>query len=426
METTEPTEIDLYDPRSFVDGVPHGAMARLREATPVFRHPERAMLGWPEGPGFWAVLRYADVVHVNRHPEIFSSHVGATQIRDPAPEDLPFVQQMILNMDPPDHTVMRRVVQRGFTPRRMEAMRDDLARRATMLVDRVIEAGECDFVRDLSADMPLMTLAELMGVPLEDRGLMKGWADRIIGYQDEEYAAGSAAEQAGPQKVNPRSREALSDMFEYAHALAEEKLAHPGDDLLTMVLTADVDGEKLSVEQFENFFFLLAVAGNETLRNGIPGGMWALMEHPDQRLRLLDDPSLLGSAIDEMLRYHSPVVHFRRTATRATELGGRRIAAGEKVVVFYAAANRDPEEFPDPDRFDIARTPNRHLAFGSGPHVCLGARLARMQMEAMFSEILSRMPDIEPAGDPVRLGSSFQAGFKRMPVSYTPGPTVLG
>ena len=423
--TTEPIEVDLYDPRSFVDGVPHEAMARMREATPVFWHPERAMLGWPEGPGFWAVLRYADVVHVNRHPEIFSSHVGATQIRDPSPEDLPFVQQMILNMDPPDHTLLRRVVQRGFTPRRMEAMRDDLQRRARMLVDAVIEAGECDFVRDLSADMPLMTLAELMGVPLEDRHLMKGWADRIIGYQDEEYAGEPTADEAGAQKVNPRSRQALSDMFDYAHTLAEEKLAHPGDDLLTMVLTADVNGEKLTVEQFENFFFLLAVAGNETLRNGIPGGMWALMTHPAERQRLLTDPSLLGGAIDEMLRFHSPVVHFRRTATRDTVLGGVEVGAGDKVVVFYAAANRDPEEFPDPDRFDITRSPNRHLAFGSGPHVCLGARLARMQMEAMFSEILARMPDMEPAGEPVRLGSSFQAGFKRMPVTYTPGPRLL-
>ncbi len=243
---------------------------------------------------------------------------------------------------------------------------------------------------------------------------MYDWSNRIIGYQDDEYST----VQPGERPVNPRSRAALSDMFDYANDLAKRKRRRPADDVLSALLASDIDGEALTVAQFQNFFFLLAVAGNETLRNAIPGGMLSLLEHPDQHRRLLNEPGRLPAAVQEMLRYHTPVVHFRRTATAATVLGGRSIRAGDKVVVFYAAANRDGSVFEDPDRFDVGRHPNPHLSFGAGPHYCLGASLATMEMEVFFRAVLWRFPEIELAGDPVRLASSFQAGFKRLPVRW--------
>ncbi len=421
------TDVDLFAPGTYAGGVPHEAFARLRQRAPVCWHPEPAVLGWREGPGFWAVLRYVDVDYVIRTPEIFSSHLGATQIRDPAPKDLAFQQKMMLNMDPPAHTRLRRLISKGFTPRAVETLEEKIRARARGIVDRVAERGECDFAHDVAADLPLMTLAEIMGVPMEDRTLLREWSNRIIGFQDEEYARGSIVRpqdaDAGARPVDPRSREALADMFAYALALAEEKRRRPTDDIISVLATARVDGERLSDEEFENFFFLLAVAGNETLRNGIPGGMYALLLHPDQRRRLLSDPSLLPTAVEEMLRWWTPVMLFRRTAARDTEVGGQRIQAGQKVVVFYVSANRDEEVFANPDVFDVARTPNDHLSFGGGPHFCMGASLARLQMRIMFEELLRRLPDMEMAGPVQRLQSNFQNGIKRMPVRYTPEPT---
>ncbi len=426
---TVPAEIpDLYDPRTFLGGVPHDAFARLRREAPVAWHPERAMLGWPSGPGFWGVFRHADVAYVNRHPELFSSQLGATQIRDPSPTDLAFVREMLLNMDPPEHTKLRRAVNRAFTPRAVARMEATIVERAEAIVAAVRDRGEGDFVRDIGTELPLLTLAEIMGVPVEDRQLLYDWSNRIIGYQDVDYGevrdeADAADPEAAlrPPPVNPRSRAALTDMFDYAHALAERKLREPGEDVLSMLLRADVDGEAITVEQYENFFFLLAVAGNETLRNGIPGGMLALLEHPAQLRRLRDDLSLLPTAVEELLRFHAPVTHFRRTATADTELAGVPISAGDKVVVFYASANRDPAVFgPTTEELDLTRAPNEHLSFGVGPHVCLGIHVARTQLRAMFSAVLRGLPEIELDGEPVRLASSFQAGFKRLPVRWRP------
>ena len=421
-------DIDLFDPRSYARGIPHAAFARLRAECPVYWQQERALLGWPAGPGYWAVTKHADVVYVNRTPELFSSHLGATQIRDPATqEDLAFVQKMMLNMDPPEHTRLRRLVSLMFTPRNVERLRDGILRRTKAIIDDVADRGECDFPYELSADLPLLTLAEVLGMPTSDRKLLFDWSNRIIGFQDEEYgqvsghapSASSDAPASSAPPVDPRSRAALTDMFEYAHGLAEHKREHPGDDLITVLLQAEIDGRRVSDEEFENFFFLLAVAGNETLRTSIPGGMLALFEHPDQRARLLAEPTLLPTAIEEMLRWVSPVMSFRRTATRDTELRGRQIKAGQKVVVYYASANRDEDVFQDPDVFNVARRPNNHLSFGVGPHVCLGASLARLQMGAFFGELLWRLPDMELAGPVQRLQSNFQAGIKHMPVRWT-------
>jgi len=407
--------VDFYDPRTYTAGVPHDAFAVLRRECPVYRQEERAILGWPAGPGYWAVTRYHDVVHVNRNPNLFSSQLGATQIRDPKPEDLAFQRRMMLNLDPPDHSRLRRIVSKAFTPRRIERLAGFLRDRARALVDAVAPVGACDFSLDLAADLPLLALAEVLGVPAGDRRLLFEWGNRVIGFQDPEYAR---RDESG-RPVDPRSRAALADMFDYAHRLAERRRRDPGDDVITGLLLAEVDGQTLSREEYENFFFLLTVAGNETLRNVLPSGMLALLEHPGEHRRLLEDPSLLGTAIEEMLRFSGPVMCFRRTAAADIELAGVDIAAGDKVVVYYASANRDGAVFPDPDRFDIGRTPNEHLAFGAGPHFCLGAHLARLQMRVFFEEVLWRLPDLELAGPVQRLQSNFQAGVKHMPVRFS-------
>jgi cytochrome P450 len=418
----DPLGVDLFDPRTYTSGVPHEAFAVLRRDCPVYRQEEPAILGWPEGPGYWAVMRYRDVVFVNRNPNLFSSQLGATQIRDPKPDDLAFQQRMMLNLDPPEHSRLRRIVSKAFTPRHIERLEAFLRQRARALVDAVAPLGACDFSHDLAADLPLLALAEVLGVPAEDRRLLFNWGNRVIGFQDPEYAVYD--EQGRP--VDPRSRAALQDMFDYAHQLADRKRREPADDVITALLFAEVDGQKLTREEYENFFFLLTVAGNETLRNGIPNGTLALLEHPEEHRRLLDDPSLLPTAIEEMLRFAGPVMCFRRTAAADVELAGTKIRAGDKVVVYYASANRDEAAFADPDRFDVGRTPNEHLSFGVGPHFCLGAHLARLQMRVFFEEALWRVPDLELAGPVERLQSNFQAGVKHMPVRFSPPSTAAG
>ncbi|MED7922698.1 cytochrome P450 [Nonomuraea sp. LP-02] len=416
--------VQVFLPSTYENSVPYDLFARLRAETPVRWIPEPAVGPWREGPGFWAVFRHADVKHVLRTPEDFSSHLGATQIRDPdTPSDLAFVQDMMLNMDPPDHSRLRRIVAAAFTPRAVRTLERAIAERAAALFAQ----GTCDFV-EVAADLPVWTLAHVMGVPARDRRLLYDWASRVIGYQDADHAGLSTADVASltpmgrravtsrPQPrpgVNPRSRAALADMFGYAHALAGAS----GDD--GSVMSAMRRGG-LTESEFENMFFLFAVAGNETLRNGIPGGLLTLLEHPAELARLRADPSLLEPAVEELLRFWPPVIHFRRTATRDLTLGGHPVRTGEKVVVYHASANRDPSVFPDPDRLDLARAPNDHVSFGFGPHVCLGAHLARAQFRAMLRELLRW--DVELAGEPRRLTSNFQNGLKSLPVRLTARP----
>lgn len=412
---------DIFDPRVYAHGVPHDVYDRLRTSAPVSWHEEPAALGWPAGPGFWAVTRHDDVRHVSRTPQVFSAWAGCTQLRDPEPEDLDFTRQMMLNMDPPDHNRLRKTVSKAFTPSRIGNFSDMIARRAQLLVDEVCERGECDFAEDVADELPLITLAEIMGVPESDRHLLFMWANRVIGYQDEELGvAGARAADTPP--VNPRSRAALQDMFEYAHQLAEYKRKEPADDLITTLVHAEVDGRPLSDEEFEMFFFLLSVAGNDTTRSAIPGGVLAFIDNPDQRQMVVDDPARMPLAVEEVLRYCPPVIHFRRTATQDVELRGAEISAGDKVVVFYPAANRDPEVFPHPGRFDVTRSPNEHVSFGFGPHVCLGAGFARLQLTHMLTEVLTRMPEMELTGAVERIQSNFISGIKRMPVRFRPTP----
>jgi cytochrome P450 len=420
---------EIFLPSTYESGVPYEEFRRLRATDPVCWIDEPPVGPWPGGPGYWAVFRHADVKYVLRSPELFSSHLGATQIRDPdTPEDLEFVRAMMLNQDPPGHSRLRRIVAAAFTPRAVRALETTIEQRSRTLISGAVQRGEVDFV-EVAADLPVWTLAQIMGVPEKDRRLLYDWASRVIGYQDAEYAGLSSADvtklsplgrtavasrpatlvRPNGRPLNPRSRAALADMFAYAHALAGKKRATPGDDVMSRMLAGGLTGP-----EFENMFFLFAVAGNETLRNGIPGGLLTLLDHPDQFALLRSQPSLLDSAVEEMLRFWPPVMDFRRTATRDLTLGDRQITRGQKVVVYHASANRDETVFPDPDRFDITRSPNDHVSFGFGPHFCLGAHLARLQMRAIFRELLDL--DITGTGDPVRLASNFQNGLKHLPV----------
>jgi cytochrome P450 len=403
--------------------------------------PEIPVLGWPAGPGFWLVLRHDDVESVLTRPKLFSSALGATQIRDPGtPQALGYVRRMMLNMDPPEHARLRRLLGRSFTPRAIAQLEHRIRDHARAIGDRVFtgRGGECDFAKDVAAELPLLTLADVLGVPEQDRWLLFDWSNRVIGYQDPDYASSAefdpvagtpmAREALALRPVpdrdgrlpDPRTRDGMPDLYAYAHLLAEDKRRHPGDDVMSILLAqSDEDGGQVSAAEFENMFWLFAVAGNETLRNGLPGACIALLDHPAAQDELRADPSLMSSAADEMLRWWTPVMTFRRTATADGELGGQQIQAGDKVVVSFTSANRDEAVFADPDRFDIRRRPNPHLVFGHGPHFCLGAHLARTQMRALFEEVLARTSSLRYAGPPSYLRSNFQRGVKRLPVAWT-------
>jgi cholest-4-en-3-one 26-monooxygenase len=283
---------------------------------------------------------------------------------------------------------------------------------ARAIVDAVALKGECDFVTEIAAELPLRVIAEFLGVPQEDRFKVFELSNRLIGFDDPEFT-----HSFHDGKV------AAMEMYLYAQQMAEQRRGRPGTDLTSVLLQGEVDGQHLSESEFNAFFLLLAVAGNETTRNLISGGMLALIEHPEQRARLLADMTLLPTAVEEMLRWVSPVMHFRRTATRDTEIRGQQIATGDKVVMFYPSANRDEEVFPDGDRFNVARTPNDHLAFGIGEHFCLGSNLARLEIRIIFEELLTRLPGMELAAPAERLRSNFISGIKRMPVRFTPEHT---
>jgi cytochrome P450 len=406
---------DVFDPRTFARGVPHDALRLLRDTEPVSWQDEPEVGIWPAGPGFWAVTRYDDVRHVLRTPEDFSSSLGATQIRDPDPDDLPFIRRMILNMDPPEQVRLRKLVTGAFTRRRLERFAEVVRERAAALLAGVAGAGRCDLTREVTDDLPLQNLADLLGVPTADRALLLEWTNRVIGYQDPEH--GHVVTDADGRPVNPRSPAMLGDMFGYAEELAERKRREPADDVMTALVQAEVDGERLTDAELKMFFFLLVIAGNDTVRSALPGGVLALVQNPDAYRRLCAEPALLPSAIEEMLRVHPPVLTFRRTATRRLELGGHHIAAGDKVVVYHVSANHDERRFPDPFRFDPARDPNEHMAFGQGPHLCLGAAFARLQMREFFTEFL-QLPPVELDGEPRRLVSNFVNGLTSLPLRW--------
>jgi cholest-4-en-3-one 26-monooxygenase len=399
----KPGELDLSIAAEFDEGFPHAYFKMLRAEAPVCWHPEA------HGPGHWAVTRYDDVKYASRNPLIFSSSLGGTTVKDPPPENLERSRAIMLNMDPPQHAKYRRLVQRGFTPRMIQMLSSHIREVATEVIDRVAPRGECEFVSEVAALLPMQVICEMMGVPEEDRRAVYDLSNRLIGFDDPEF-----------QRSVDDGIQASMEMFMYASKLSERAKREPGDDIVTTLVSADVDGEKLSELDFNSFFLLLAVAGNETTRTATSQGIRLLAQHPEQRERLLRDPSLIPSAVEEIVRYVPPVMHFRRTATQDTELRGVRIRAGEKITMWYPSVNRDEDVFPNPDVFDVGRSPNEHLGFGIGEHFCLGASLARRELVIIFEELLRRIPDITLDGPVRHLRSSLIDGIKEMRVRFTP------
>ena len=402
-----PPVIDLLDPASYANGQPHQQYQWLREHDPVHRHPE------PDGPGFWAVTRYREVKAVGRDPAMFSSSPTIT-IPDGTAGPADGEHEMMLMADPPAHTQYRKLLTARFTPRAVRSLRSRIEGLAARIVDAVAERGSCDLVTDIAGEMPSFVIADLLGLPLED-------GRRLYTLTETLHAAPGTRT---PEAVTA----AMAEMFEYGRRVAESKRRSPGDDLSSLLVGSEVRGRPLDDIDFNLFFVLLVDAGGHTTRNLVGGGMLALFEHPEERGRLLSDlDGLLPTAIEEMLRWVSPVVYMRRTATVDTEVGGQEVRAGDKVVMYYGSANRDDAVFHDADRFDVTRSPNDHIAFGGGgPHFCLGAHLARLEIDAILREVLTRLPDMEPAGPVEWLASNFVSGPSHLPVRFRPGPVRMG
>ncbi len=398
--------IDLLED-TWADRVPHDQFDVLRAHAPAYWHDH------PTYQGFWAITRHADVRAASRDHQTFSTELGSTFIQDHEAAALELIRMTLLNMDPPKHSRYRRLVSAGFTPRMITKLVDHIQERAAGILDGIEGRETVEFVEEVAAELPLQVICEMIGVPDEDRKLVFDWSNRLVGHQDPDF-----------QTSAEDGEVAAAEIYAYCDAIADDRRAHPRDDIMTALVEAEVDGDKLTKEELNMFFVLLVVAGNETTRNLIAHSMLAIIEHPDARAELLagiDDDDLWTSATEEFLRWGSSIQNFRRTVTRDTELAGQRLTKGEKVVLFYAAANRDPEVFDDPHRFDVRRTDNDHLTFGGGgAHFCLGANLARAEIKVMVREFLRRYPDVVLDGPPRRMRSDFINGIKELPLRLTP------
>lgn len=394
---------DLLDAKTFAAGHPVDVYHQLRSQPKLHWNPE------PKGPGFWAVTRYDDVFAVDHDFQAYSSE-PTIMIEDPleATQGATGDAKMMLMMDPPHHTAFRKLIRGEFTRPAADGKQSRLQALARQIVNEVIEKGECDFVSQVAGEMPSYVIAELMGIPLDD-------GRKLYEYTEVIHSA--------PESLPPNAgAEAVMKMFQYAFGVIEEKRARPKDDLATRLLHAEVEGRRLTDQEFLLFFLLLIDAGGDTTRNLLSAGLLALKQHPEQLAWLMEDlPGRLPQAREELLRYVSPVIYMRRTATRDVRLRDTDIKAGDKVVMYFGAANRDPEKFANPDRLDFTRPSNEHVAFGGGPHVCLGQHLARIEIDAILMEVLTRMSDVEILGDTEWLASTFISGPKSMPVRFTPG-----
>ncbi|MEV2214710.1 cytochrome P450 [Streptomyces sp. NPDC050997] len=403
-----PDGFDFTDPDLLQHRVPLPEFAELRRAEPVRWIPQASNLAGFQDEGYWAVTRHADVKYVSTHPEIFSSYLNTAIIRfnEHIERDSIDVQRLILlNMDPPEHTRVRQIVQRVFTPRAIRALEDNLRSRAEAIAASArAHSGSFDFVTQVACELPLQAIAELIGIPQDDRAKIFDWSNKMISYDDPEYAI---TEEVGA--------ESATEIIAYAMNMAADRKQCPAKDIVTTMVAAEDEGN-LSSDEFGFFVLMLAVAGNETTRNAITHGMHAFLTHPEQwELYKRERPA---TTAEEIVRWATPVNSFQRTATQDTELGGKQIKKGDRVGLFYASANHDPDVFENPDAFDITRDPNPHLGFGGGgPHYCLGKSLAVLEIDLIFNAIADAMPTLKPTGDPRRLRSAWINGVKELRVS---------
>lgn len=400
------TDIDLLED-TWAKGVPDDQFRRLRAEAPVYWHEH------PEAEGFWAVTRYEDVKAISRDWRTYSTELGSTFIRDFDEAAMELVRMTLLNMDPPKHTRYRKLVSAGFTPRMIRGLFEGIEDATKAIVDRVADAdGEVDFVESVAVPLPLQIICDMIGVPPEDRTKVFDWSNRLVGGQDPDFS---------PSEDDQMT--AQTEIYAYCDAIAADRRAKPRDDIMSTLVHAEVDGDRLGDQELNLFFVLLCVAGNETTRNLISHAMMALIEHPDARRELaanIDDDDLWNTATEEFLRWNGSIHNFRRTATQPTRIRDTDIAEGDKVVIYYHSANRDPSVFTDPDTFDIHRSPNDHVSFGGGgTHFCLGANLARLEIRTMLRELLRRFPEADYNGTPKRFRSDFVNGIKELPVKLS-------
>lgn len=402
-----PPGFDVTDPDLIQQGVPHEEFSKLRTAAPVAWNAQRRGIGGFDDEGFWLVTRHSEVREVSLNPEVYSSWENTAVVRfmeGISRDEIEMQRLMMLNVDPPDHTKLRRIVSRGFTPRAIRMIEEALSSRAEAIVKEALSRGSGDFVTEVAAELPLQAIAEIIGVPQDERTKIFDWSNQMIAYDDPEY------------NIDPVV--ASAELINYAMALGQDRTDNPRDDIVTKLVSADVDGRGLTSDEFAFFVLLLAVAGNETTRNAITHGMMGFFQFPEQwELYKSERPA---TTADEVVRWATPVIVFQRTALEDTALGGVDIKRGQRVGICYSAANFDPEVFDRPERFDISRDPNPHLGFGGGgPHYCLGANLAKMEINLMFNAIADHMPAISPAGPPRRLRSAWINGIKELPVRYS-------
>jgi cholest-4-en-3-one 26-monooxygenase len=403
-----PVGIDLTDPDINLAGVPHEEFAALRRTAPVswIEQPPEARAGMEGGTGYWAVTRHADVAEASKRSDVFSSYENGVIIRLPETtvrESVELTRVVIINQDAPAHTLTRRIISRGFTPRAVAALEDVLAERAKRIVSEAVAAGSGNFVEQVAAQLPLEVIADMLGVPPEDRQKLFDWTNAMTSSDDPDFAGDPQA--------------ASVEVLMYAMQLAADRIENPQDDIVTKLVNADLDGRGLTEDEFGFFVIALSVAGNETTRNAISHGMNAFFDNPDQwELWKRERPETM---VDEVIRWATPVTSFQRTALEDVELGGVQIKAGQRIGLFYASANHDEDVFTDPFTFDITRSPNPHLAFGGhGAHYCIGANLARMEIRQLFDALADQAPDIKRTGPASRLRSGWLNGLKQLPVAY--------
>jgi cholest-4-en-3-one 26-monooxygenase len=406
-----PEDFDVNDPETYMRRLPREEWAELRRTAPVWWQSQPRGRDGYDDDGHWVLTRHADVKEVSRNDAVFSTYENTAIIRfgsETTREQIEMQRVILINMDAPQHTRMRAIISRGFTPRAVGNLKDALSERAHNIVTEALDKGEGDFVRDVACELPLQAIAELLGVPQEDRLKLFDWSNRMVSYDDPDYDASDG-------------ETASFEMLSYFMAVAEERKAEPANDIVTKLVTADIDGQELTSDEFGFFTILLSVAGNETTRNAISHGMIAFMENPEQwELYKRERPE---TTADEIVRWSTPVVSFQRTAKEDVEIGGQLIKAGQRVGLYYASANFDEDVFENPREFNILRDPNPHLGFGgTGAHYCIGANLARLEMNLIFNAIADHLPDITKLGDPKRLRSGWLNGIKELPVSYNKCP----